>query len=323
MDLFKEARWTFSESERVKYYETVRDFLIAPLLPRFGIIRSKCTEACAFVLAYRTDPESIGFSADVANPLALFADAGGLEYNDPCRICIEENFTATIEDLYASTLPNFVILRLQILAARNALEDGEQNKEARLQFDDIASKLETLNLTLTREDMVDFYSYYVARGLYGELGVDTYLENYALLEEAINGCKAFGALLGLTCPSLPSEVNRTIASQHLQNHADNAFSSVNSFGAPTPLWSKADGTGSLFKANNETGRLYPISGSGVNMSAPISSLTSFLGYILFRNELPDLSSQIWRDMVETNPMYAWFMASATPAEESMSMFLLM
>ena len=52
MDLYQEAGWTFTEMDRVEYYRNgIQELLIKPRLPRFGIMRSDCTEPCAFVLA--------------------------------------------------------------------------------------------------------------------------------------------------------------------------------------------------------------------------------------------------------------------------------
>ena len=316
MDLFQEARWTFTAPDRVQYYQTIQDLLIAPRLPRFGILRSACAEACAFVLSYRTDPQAIGYPAAVANPLALLADVGDLEYNDPCRICIESNYTATIQELHASIPPTFSYLHQQVLRARNALDNNEENKDAWIQLDEIATNLAKLtNGTVSADDVVDFYSFYVARELYGELGVEAYMENYALFNESITSCQAFGGWLSLTCPLHPSKIDTAMATKDLLNHADNVFSSVTTSGAPFPFWSEPDGTGSLLKANNVTGSLYPVGGSGINMSAPLWSLTSYFAYLYLQRELVDPSVQAWQDMVATNPLYAWLMADLTAAKE--------
>lgn len=321
MDLFVEARWTFSEFERVAYYQSgIQDLLVKPRLLRFGIMRKQCTEPCEFVIAYRTDPESIGYPANVTAPFALFADVGDLEYNDQCRICIEESYNSTIEDFYETVPREFEALRDEVLRSKDALEDTTENAKARMQLDDIATKLDQLVSTLTTDDMADFYSYYVARDLYGQLGFESYVELYSLLTETIEACQIGSTFFGMTCPPHPSEIDLATARQHLLNHADNAFSSVITSGAPMPFWSEADGTGALFQGNNETGTLYPVSGSGVNMSGNTTSLSSYLAMLYLTQELADPNSQDWRDLVEKNPQYSWFMAGLTPAEEGTSAF---
>jgi hypothetical protein len=159
--------------------------------------------------------------------------------------------------------------------------------------------------------------------LYSELGVKGYKENYAAFDESIEKCLSLGALLGLTCPKKSEDVSVLTAKRHLLAHADNTFSSVTTSGAPMPFWSEKDGTGSLLVANPTTGLLYPVSGSGVNMSAPMDSLTTYLSSFVFQPEvLVDPMSKEWQDMVETNPMYAWFMASLTPSDPGTSKLLL-
>ena len=310
MDLFQEARWTFSDLERVGYYRNViQDSLIAPRLPRFGVLTTTCTDQCLALLAYRTNPQALGLDIE-PNPLGLFADVGNMEYNDPCRICVEAGYTATIEQLYANIAPGFGALQQQVQGAWNALPDTEENQEARAQLQDISTKLGTLIATVTKEDVDDFYSYYVARGLYGNLGLQGYKAGYNQFGELIGTCQA----LNLTCPPSPDQVDDAAATAALLNHADNVFSSVTASGAPFPFWSEPDGTGSLFGAN-QAGILHPVSGSGVDMSAPIESLTTYFRFLQTSGSLVDPNSPEWQASVETNPLYAWFMANLTPADE--------
>ena len=318
MDLFREARWTFGERGRLSFYQTIQDLLLAPRLPRYGILLSQCAAACEFVLQYRLDPESAGFPDTEPDPLLLFDDVGSLEFNDPCRICIEENYTATIEELYADIVPMYSYLKQHVIQARDA---SSQDENAREQLDEIAGKLTIIMDTVTKDDVADFYFYYVARNLYGELGVDAFLEEYQQSAATVDQCLAFGAWLGLTCPVHPDQVDEALATQFLLDHADNTFSSVNTFGAPTPLWSEPDGTGYLLLANNVTGRLHPVGGSGVNMSAPLDSMRTYLALLFLQDDLVDPASQEWNDMVETNPLYAWLMANLTLAQEGTGKFV--
>ena len=337
MDLFREARWTFSESERVTYYESaIKNLMIKPLLPRVGIMLEECSDACAFITAYRLDPESVGFPADVANPVGLFGDVGSMGYNHPCRICIEDEYTSKIKELNTTISTEFKALRTSIIASKDLLEEAEaigkfvgvstqsintteDKDKLGKQLDDIATKLGQLESTITTDDVVDFYFYYVARRMYGELGVESYLKLYAALAgQGYKTCELGAAFFGLTCPQHPSEIDAATAKQHLLNHADNDFSSVATSGVPLPFWSEADGTGFLFQANEETGTLLPVSGSGVNMSAPMSSLKSYMASLFLTRSPADPNSPLWRDMVESNPHYAWFMASLAPVEEGTS-----
>jgi len=139
---------------------------------------------------------------------------------------------------------------------------------------------------------------YVAREMYGELGVEDYLTFYNSSSESIELCHSVGGLFDLICPPLASDVTVSMATQHLLSHADNTFSSVTTAGAPFPFWSEGDGTGVLFVPNEETGTLLPVSGSGVNMSAPIDSMQRYFGYLYFSGRELDPSSRQWNDMVE-------------------------
>jgi hypothetical protein len=238
-----------------------------------------------------------------------------MEYSDPCRICIEVKYTEAIDGLYQDIMETFPYLKNQVEMASDALGDGPETSEVRARMKDIADKLERLSASTTKNDVNEFYTYYTARGMYGELGVEAYLEEYAGSAELIEQCQGFGSILGLTCGIHPDDVDAATASQHLLNHADNVFSSVNTFGAPTPLWSEPDGTGALLVANDKTGTLFPISGSGVNMSAPMDSMRTYFRSLYLTQQLVDIDSQDWQDLVEANPLYSWFMAGLTPAKE--------
>lgn len=92
MDLFQEARWFFDYNgpesvpaheyvpapkqdlyRRTWYNELIRKLLVAPRIPRFGVMTTVCAPACQFVLGYRLTPDSPGYS-----PFSLFADIGNL-----------------------------------------------------------------------------------------------------------------------------------------------------------------------------------------------------------------------------------------------------
>ena len=310
----------FSEQNRVDYYQNViKDFVIGPLLPRFGVMMEDCQMECAWVMAYRLDPESIGYPANISDPFGLLGDLATLEYNHPCRICIEEGFPAKIKEMHQTIPDEFEALTRVVLQSKNLLDDTPENAETRMQLDDISSKLNQLASALTTDDVAEFYKYYIARFLMGEFGVEPYMEGYELFRDlGLDMCQLGVAIFGFTCPTHPDDLTPEMAKQHLLDQADNAFSSVCTSGAPTPFWSEPDGTGILFKANDVTGTLLPTSGSGVNMSAPMTSIKSYMTSLFLGNESVVIDSQSWRDLVQANPYYSWFMANLTLAAEGTS-----
>ena len=303
MDLYKEAQWTFTTIDKVAWYRgIVQDVLITPRLTRFGSLTTTCADACAEVINYR-------FATN--NPLGLFADVGGLEYNHVCRMCLEASYTATVEQLYTSIPLAFGGLMQKVMAFEQTLSDSQGNQTLKAETQRIIANLGTLMESVTSNDVVEFYAYYVTRGLYAQLGATSYAAAYEGFRPFIDQCYA-NAAAGLTCPTHPDDMNALLAARDLLRHADNTFSSVTTAGAPFPFWSEGDGTGFLFFANQETGGLSPVSGSGIDMSGNITSLQVFLGT---PGTVGDPTSEEWQTLVEVNPLYAWFMASLTPAPE--------
>jgi hypothetical protein len=299
MDLYQEARWTFETFDRVAWYRTVvLNTLVAPRLGRFGELTGTCAPQCANILAYR-----IG----TGNPLGLFADIGNLEYNDPCKICIETSYEQTIQQLHGSVGPAFMGLAAQV-TAYNANPDNGTTPEDLEKNAFIAQSLTTLAASVTLNDVRDFHKYYVERGLYAQLGAESYLTSYQSFAPYIELCIS---LLGNeTCPTHPNDMTPALAQRDLLRHADNVFSNVTAAGAPFPFWSEPDGTGNLFQPNAE-GTFYPVSGSGIDMSGDIMSL---LGYLQGTGGAANPASDAWASQVEINPLYAWFMASVELAE---------
>jgi hypothetical protein len=303
MDLYEEARWTFTLPDQIAWYRSiVQDTLVAPRLARFGALTTTCEAPCA---------EVVGFRFATGDALLLFADVGNLEYNDDCKMCLEGSYTATIEALHTGIAPGFGGLRQQLLAFGATLDDSNSTTlKADVQLK--ADNLGTLAQTVTKNDVTEFYNYYVTRGLYAQLGAASYMENYQFFGPAIAGCEQAAPFVPNTvCPLAPADLTPAIAGRDLFNHADGTFSSVTTAGAPFPFWSEADGTGVLFQGNSETGGIFPVSGSGVNMAGDIMSLGPYLGTT---GGLADPESEAWQTEVEINPLYAWFMASLTPAE---------
>ena len=228
--------------------------------------------------------------------------------NDPCRICIELAYTKTIEDIYASVIPTFQLLAAELgRAAAASADDLAKAKD----LQDLAGKALQLATTITKNDVAEFYFYYVTRGIYAELGASAYVANYQnpFLQGAISLCLQFGAVLGLVCPE-STTVTLDEAKIALLRHADNTFSSVTTAGAPYPLWSEGDGTGAMFRGSS------PVGGSGVEMSQGFASAAVYLNITLYGQEgwsplyedgaagFADPTSDTWKAFVDTNPTYA-------------------
>lgn len=113
MDLFSESRWMLDETARLTWYEDlVYPQLVDPRLKRFGIMRDRCVDQerwddhprilCHHEYRLRMDQDyasSEGYDRDEANPLLLFNDVGGLEMNNRCRMCIEDELVSTMTQM--------------------------------------------------------------------------------------------------------------------------------------------------------------------------------------------------------------------------------
>jgi len=211
------------------------------------------------------------------------------EMNDGCRICIEEGYTETINDLVAAVPLGFAGLSKALKDYMNAT--GDQSVQTLIdQCDDLVS-------TITPNDIEDFYFYYVARGVYASLGAQSYMDNFKLLDEAVAGCQLAAPLFGLICPET---VNITLAEaeEALKRHADTTFSSITTAGSPFPLWANGNGTGSLFAGDS------PVGGSGIDMSADIRSLGFYLALVQAGQLGFDPKSELFAEQVEKNPIFA-------------------
>lgn len=323
MDLFQEARWYFTEEERVTWYtEVIRKLLIKPRVPRFGILTQICTSGsplsqssdCDRTVALRTNETFAveeGFSADYANPLLLLSDVGGLEMNDQCKICVEEKFEATMERLTAGTTGLFGVMLLELLRLLESGTVTDVDELAKLQR--LIEQVGTLEKTVDRAAVEEWYSYYVVRGLYADLGSGSYVETYAGVMELLNLPCLVVTGNATMCPATVTEEEAKV---HLANHADNAFSSVTTAGAPFPFWSNGDGTGELF------GGTFPVSGSGIDMSGTVLSAAAYLdieNYMspawkpLYEGFIDPLTpGSNWTNFVETDPIFRWHLAGVTP-----------
>lgn len=262
-----------------------------------------------------------------ANPLALFADIGNMEMNHQCRMCIEQTYDEKIAEMHALIQPTFRVLSAELQRYSASLGEDDDAKKAEL--DDIAEKLDELASSVTTADVAEFYKYLVLRGLYSELGARGYVDNYALFDPLIEACQGSADALGLNCPSLSSDVSEDAAKQALLDHADGPFSPVNGAGAPFPFWSDAAAGGSMF-GQNDDGSLFAVSGSGIDMSGEAFSTAVYVDAANYGDEaswspaftqdgFADPESQQWQTLVAVDPVYAWFMASLTPADEGTGM----
>lgn len=273
MDYFQEARWFMDEVDRVTWYrEVIKKQVVAPRLPRFGIMQNSCSslsgqserEECNDVILHRMQQ---------GEPTLLLADIGNLEQNHPCKMCIEQQYEGTMAVFEE---------RIQLLFGGLLQVAGQT---------ELATAYQAILESLDRTAVIDFFSYYVTRGLYIELGASGYMALADGFNAATSGCLVEGS--GIPCPPPTTEEQAKAA---LAAHADHAFSSTVTSGNPLPLWGE-DGEGFLFQGTS------PVGGSGIDMSG---SLFSGLFY------LQDPANGNFTSMVLTDPVHTWFVASVTP-----------
>ena len=330
MDLFQEARWYFTEEQRVTWYKQVRAAVVKPLVFRFGILQDVCTSpaentACDHAMKLRLDPDYAveqGYDVEYASGSKkdLLNDIFAMDMSDPCKICIEENIDERVRQLKDDyVIPAFTTLTQQLRRFLFALEERDSVRAETLRYVELLiKKTATIATRVTRNDVEDFYMYYTLRRLYAE-GKSAYQELYREINAPMYR-KFICHKEGIICP--PEDVTLEEASETLLRHSDNEFSTLVTFGAPFPFWSAPDGSGFLF------GGTSPVGGSGINMSAPLESLAVYLD-LDHREDInqwkpffydttkedgfvdPLGGDRMWASMVATNPVYAWFMAGET------------
>jgi len=325
MDLFQEARWYFDEDDRLTWYnELIKKRLVLPRVGRFGTMTQSCssqggseTPVCDLLLALRTDNgtliEQLGYPKGYNNTLLLFDDIGSLEMNHPCKKCIEENFEASMEQLTQAVKGIFGVMaaELQRLIVANVITDETELNAVSLLLQKVGI---IYNMKTSRADVEDFNHYYVLRGLYAELGYGSYMRNYELImsnPDFVDACTLF-----LGSDNCPTSVTEAEARQKLLKHADNTFSSVNTAGSPFPFW-KTDKLGDFLKGAN------PLSGSGIDMSGDLLSAFAYFDVPRYGRDdwspvygasgYPDINSATFKSIVESDPIFAWFMAGQTEA----------
>jgi hypothetical protein len=333
MDFFQESRWFFEEEDRSTWYnKVVRELIIQPRLARFGILQGVCSDltgsassksdACNHVISLRNSvpyANAFGYSDAYARPIGLFADLGNLEFNDPCRQCYEEEYETTITTLQSIIVPLFQVLAVEL--GGSAAKQGQNASESLVMYAQATAKLAT---TITRQDVVDYFSYTVVRQLYAELGAPSYVTNYNAFT-ATPGLLLVCRFSGLDCPA---SVSVDEAKGFLLNHADHAYSSSNTAGVPFPFWGEGEGNDSLFQGQN------PVGGSGIDLSGNAFSATLYVDLANYLNKTldpvnwnplytdgesadPD-NDPAWASLVETDPVFKWFVASVTNVNASKS-----
>jgi hypothetical protein len=316
MDYFQESRWDFTEIDRVTWYQQiVRKVILKPRLERIGILQNVCSTLtgksnrteCDHTIMLRNSEEyavSNGFPPEYAQALGLFADIGGLELNNECRRCIEEEFETTISMLQKKTISIFQTLNAELEKADMTDETSSQAIKT------LRTQTEYLAASIDRQDIIDFFAYSTLRELYAQFGTQSLIDNYQTL--ATNETLLLCRLLGQDCPDT---LNTTQAAQFLLDQADNDFSSINTAGNPLPYWSEGDGTGSLFAGSK------PVSGAGIDLSGEKFSTAAYLDIAnyktdnwnpLYSGNFTDPENDLmWDELVETDPVFRWFIAEVT------------
>eukprot|EP00978_Attheya_sp_CCMP212_P025627 scaffold82799_cov44-Attheya_sp.AAC.1 len=232
---------------------------------------------------------------------------------DPCKICVEDGFEQSMEQLTF-----FVTSLFQVLAAETQKVAADPNNPNAANAQASLADLGAIVQRMDREAVEDFYLHYVTRSLYATLGAEDYVNNYAALM----------AGLGPVCDGVkdatqsPVDCARTVdiptAFANLLSHADHEFSSYNTAGFPFFFYSE-NGLSPLFFGNE------PVGGSGINMGGTLLSATAYLDLenyatpadwkpLYANGETLDAwgGDASWNAYVETDPVYNWFMGSVRP-----------
>lgn len=319
LDFFQEARWYFTENHRVTWYnELVRKLLVKPLVGRYGIMDSYCNNITVSALsqpdvsslpndcndAIRTRTDKTFLPELSKNPLLLLSDIRGMEMNDKCRMCIESRLEEKI-DFWTDSYKN-------IFGTLFSKLERDADADAPAEVRDLLQKLQSISESIDRAAVEEWYHYYVIRSLYSSLGAESYVEQYnqytgadvGVGSELFQTCSLVARILEGKPVECPFKLTLEDGMRHLHDHADNTFSSLITAGIPFPFWDTGDETGSLFSGNS------PVGGSGVNMSGTLLSSKRYLDLVQQEVSI-DISDSTWTQLVETDPVYRWFIASVT------------
>ena len=89
-----------------------------------------------------------------------------MEYNDPCKMCIEDNYSAVMDKLLRMAIQIFEMLSMELNSSRTFVD----TEADRIAIFDLANKTRHLAESLTKADIEDWYFYFTARLLYSEIG---------------------------------------------------------------------------------------------------------------------------------------------------------
>lgn len=312
MDLYKEARWYMTETDRLTWYEKgIQANVIKPRIPRFGIMQNDCATAtqCGPLLQQRISS---------GEALLLFGDLTAMSMSDPCRICIETTFEARMEQGAAGVTDLFGLIAQHLSASAAAFAAVPETQAKMLEIAGKASSIYTKMSENGREMFEEFTTYYTTRALYTQLGAEQYLSTYNDVHAAVTGVG--GTMTDLTTRLLefvaqPSDLadpvifrnaGAAVAAKDLAAHADGSFWSVNTAGNPYPFEIPAVTPAPGFKS--------PVGGSGLDLSGQILSMSAHLdagnagNLEVWAPGSPDPNSDGWINLVESDPIYKWFMA---------------
>lgn len=125
-----------------------------------------------------------------------------MEYNDPCKMCIEDNYSANMDILLTMTIQIFESISLELSSSR-AFVYTEADRNSIL---DLAKKTKHLAASLTKADIEDWYFYYSTRLLYSEIGQGWFLSLSIVIVIASSCSSTHAPLLILLSRLLHSNV---------------------------------------------------------------------------------------------------------------------
>jgi len=304
MDLFQEANWYMTEKDRVSWYnEGIKKNVINPRVGRFGVMIQYCggEDHCKTIIDNRTAANT---------PLKLFSDLTGMQMNNDCRICIENNYEATMTSVTNAGQGLFKVMYNELLRSLTKQQNDplvDQDTTKMLNIANLLPKVGAIIAKIDRSAIEEWFMYYIARQLYGRLGATEYIGKYNDVNEKCGDC----------IPSLAERLaangndDLAIASEDLLNHADASFSSVNTAGLPYPVTALGG----------------PQGGSGIDFKGTTLSATAYFDLLNYgqpgwnpkygptgadgSDGIANLDDVYWAAMVESDPVYKWFMAGET------------
>ena len=310
MDLFQEASWYMTETDRVSWYKAgIQENVVVPRIGRFGIMTTSCAPACGELLNARISS---------GKTLNLFGDLTAMEMNYPCRICIETTYEATMDQITNVATGLFDVMAQQLQRSYAVAETANDGAKM-VEIGTLLQKVGVIYAKVDRAAMEEFFMYNTTRGIYGQLGARPYLEKYDAVNAGCGSCMTplanrVGVLMTNNAGMTGDEALALIAGGDLKAHADAPFNSVNTAGNPFPL-----------SLPSYAG---PVGGSGVSFAGQLLSSSAYFDLENAKNAtlwnplfgatggdgaagIVDPSDSFWISTVETDPVYKWFMAGET------------